>query len=55
MFNKLFIIFKGTGYSITCDGITDMEFVDKTKTSGISDLKTAIAICVSHDYKYEVI
>ena len=55
MLNKLLIMYKGNGYSITCEDGTDMSFVDKTKTTGISDLKTAIAICVSHDYQFEVI
>jgi hypothetical protein len=56
MLNKLLIILKEDGYTIFCeDGITPMQFVDKTKTTGISDLDTAIAICLSHDYKYDSI
>lgn len=55
MLNKLLIMYKKDGYSITCEDGTEMAFVDKTKTTGISDLNTAIAICVSHDYKFEVI
>lgn len=49
-------MFVRDGYTIFCnDGVTVMEFVDKTKTSGIADVKTATAICNSHGYEFEVI
>jgi hypothetical protein len=53
---KLQIHFLKNGYSIMIDdGITPMEFVDKTPTSGIPTLKEAIGICIDHGYQFEVI
>ncbi len=55
MTDKLLIIYKKDGFAIICEDGTDMSFVDKTKTSGIADVKTAIAICNSHGYAFEVV
>ncbi len=55
MTDKLLIIYKKDGFAIICQDGTDMEFVDKTRTSGISDAKTAVAICVSHGYQCEIV
>jgi hypothetical protein len=49
-------MFKQDGFHImTNDGITPMEFVDKTPTAGIKTLKEAINICTEHGYQFEVV
>lgn len=54
--NKLLIQYRANGYNITLDdGMTEMEFVDGTVTTGIPTLKEAINICIDHEYEYEVI
>lgn len=54
--NKLLIQYRANGYNIMLnDGMTEMEFVDGTQTSGIPTLKEAINICIEHEYEYEVI
>lgn len=53
---ELLIQYRVDGYTITCsDGITEMGFVDGTKTTSIPTLKEAIDICVEHGYSYEII
>lgn len=52
----LYIHFLSDGYHIMLDdGITPMEFVDKTRTTGLATLKEAINICVEHGYQFEVV
>lgn len=52
----LLIQYRSNGYNITCsDGITEMEFVDGTKTTDIPSLKEAVDICIEHGYDYEVV
>ncbi len=52
----LYIHFLSNGYNIMMeDGITPMEFVDKTRTTGLATLKEAINICTEHGYQFEVI
>ena len=52
----LYIHFLSNGFNIMLeDGITPMEFVDKTPTIGIKTLKEAINICIEHGYQFEVV
>lgn len=50
------IQYRANGYNIMLDdGITEMEFVDGTPTTGIPTLREAIDICIEHEYKFEVL
>lgn len=55
MNNKILIIYTSDGYDLILEDGTPMEFTDNTQTSGFSDMKEAVKVCVDHEYQFEIV